>query len=82
MADATIADVTHEQLALSIKSNAVRLAELCFCSWPTVAGETRFTRTRHSGHESSLSINPADDMRVPFDHEQVAVWIKTDLMRS
>jgi hypothetical protein len=69
-------------LALSIKSNTVRLAELCFCSRPTVARETRFARTRYSGYQSSLGINPADDMRVPFNHEQIAVWIETDLVRS
>jgi|TARA_B100001079_G_scaffold233013_1_gene213567 hypothetical protein len=73
MANASITDVAHEQLASSIKSNAVRLAELCFGSRPTVAGETRFARTRYGGNKSSLSINPADDMRVPFNHEQIAV---------
>jgi hypothetical protein len=29
-----------------------------------------------------LSINPADDMRISFDHKQIAVWIETDLVRS
>jgi hypothetical protein len=60
----------------------VWLAELCLGSWPTVTRETRLTRTCYGGYESSLSINPADDMRISFDHKQIAVWIETDLVRS
>src|ERR1019366_8706253 len=63
-----------------VQRDAVRLLELCFLGWATIAAEAWRPCAYQSGNQARVSLDPADHMRIPLGNQHVAFAIKANFM--
>jgi hypothetical protein len=75
-----VAYVADKQVAVRIKGDTVRLAQLGSSSGTTITAEARLAGSGYRGHESGFGIDFSHHMRIPFHHIQIAPGIKSNFV--
>src|SRR5712691_4763520 len=78
--DAIIPDIAHQQLALRIEGDAVRLPELRFGRRSAVAAEAWRSGSGDRRDDLGLAVDAPDDVILHFDEEHVPGFIEANFV--